>query len=67
VTILSPTIAWACGHEFVNGAGITLIEHWDGTAWSSVPGAPIGLRRCFGLVALSDPHYTKRAAIPATP
>jgi hypothetical protein len=39
---LSPTDAWAVGTSFHGGdtatpEGRTLIEHWDGTAWSIVP------------------------------
>jgi hypothetical protein len=36
----SPTDVWAVGDSFnaaVNGSGKTLIEHWNGTAWSIVP------------------------------
>ena len=39
---LAPTDAWAVGTSFSGGvgatpAGLTLIEHWDGNAWSIVP------------------------------
>jgi hypothetical protein len=39
---ISPTDAWAVGTSFPDGlgvtpAGLTLIEHWNGTAWSIVP------------------------------
>ncbi len=39
---LGPDDAWAVGTSFSGGvgatpAGLTLIEHWDGTAWSIVP------------------------------
>jgi hypothetical protein len=43
VTALSPTNVWAVGRECLSncrGAGpnvVTLILHWDGTAWSQVP------------------------------
>jgi len=36
----SPTDVWAVGESFnaaVPGSGTTLIEHWNGTAWSIVP------------------------------
>ena len=40
---LSSSNAWAVGTSFSGGvgatpAGLTLIEHWNGTAWSIVPG-----------------------------
>jgi hypothetical protein len=39
---LGPTDAWAVGTSFsggvgANAAGLTLIEHWNGTKWSIVP------------------------------
>jgi hypothetical protein len=39
---LAPDDAWAVGTSFSGGvgatpAGLTLIEHWDGSAWSIVP------------------------------
>jgi hypothetical protein len=35
---LSPNNAWAVGESFSGaGDGLTLIEHWNGTAWSIVP------------------------------
>jgi hypothetical protein len=41
---VSPTSAWAVGFERVNGTSLafhTLIEHWNGTAWSIQPGASL--------------------------
>jgi len=39
IQVNSPTDAWAVGEQGVAGATIssTLIEHWNGTAWSIVP------------------------------
>ena len=36
VTCVSDTDCWAVGNYQDGGAGRTLIEHWDGTAWSIV-------------------------------
>jgi len=42
VTALSATNAWAVGeyHPMPSTAYVTLVEHWDGGAWSIVPGPP---------------------------
>jgi hypothetical protein len=43
VTAVSASDVWAVGHS-LSAAGVgfvPLIEHWNGTAWSVVPGAPI--------------------------
>ena len=38
VTAVSSTNVWAVGYSFTgNGTGPTVIEHWNGTKWSSVP------------------------------
>ncbi len=38
VVALSTTNAWAAGtHTAANGAFVTLVEHWNGSAWSVVP------------------------------
>ena len=38
VTVLSPCDAWAVGFDQnTGGLDQTLIEHWDGTAWTVVP------------------------------
>src|SRR5215467_7712473 len=34
--VLSPCDAWAVGQAVGNGATSTLIEHWDGAAWTVV-------------------------------
>jgi hypothetical protein len=43
VTSVSADDAWAVGYQDVTGGADfqPLIEHWDGTAWSVVPGAPL--------------------------
>jgi hypothetical protein len=41
---LSPTDVWAVGdQQGANGKFETLVEHWDGTAWSVVPSPDPGL------------------------
>jgi len=37
VAVLSACDAWAVGSQIGTGASQTLIEHWDGAAWSVVP------------------------------
>jgi hypothetical protein len=37
VDVLSTTDVWAVGDRGDEGANQTLIEHWDGTAWTIVP------------------------------
>ena len=39
VTAVSPTNAWAVGwfHDGTSGVSKTLIQHWDGAAWTVVP------------------------------
>jgi hypothetical protein len=37
VAAVSANNVWAVGHSVDYGAGQTLIVHWNGTAWSSVP------------------------------
>jgi hypothetical protein len=43
VVAISPTAVWAVGH-YDDGAGLhrTLIERWDGTAWTIVPSPNVG-------------------------
>jgi len=44
VSALSPDDVWAVGYQETNPATFEvqpLIEHWDGTAWSLVPAAPV--------------------------
>src|SRR5579859_7179032 len=36
VTVLSPCDAWAVGYYFSSGSQQTLIEHWNGAAWTVV-------------------------------
>jgi hypothetical protein len=40
VSATGPDDAWAVGYQFVDDATgqVALIEHWDGSAWSVVPG-----------------------------
>ncbi|HJT59014.1 MAG TPA: hypothetical protein VJ761_21075 [Ktedonobacteraceae bacterium] len=42
VGAVSATDAWAVGSYYAanRGTDIALIEHWDGTAWTVVPGSP---------------------------
>ncbi len=59
VTALSTTDAWAVGVYFPNSSQpqVPLIEHWNGTVWSLVPGATpanTGIGFLYGLVALSS-------------
>ena len=37
VAVLSPCNAWAVGFSGDDNHGKTLIEHWDGAAWTVVP------------------------------
>jgi hypothetical protein len=37
VAVLAAGNAWAVGTYADTGGGMTLVEHWDGTAWSVVP------------------------------
>jgi len=37
VAAVSASDAWAVGQQSPNGIGQALIEHWNGTAWKSVP------------------------------
>ena len=37
VTAVSPTDAWAVGHDENSTNNGTLIEHFDGTSWSVLP------------------------------
>ena len=37
VSALSTSDAWAVGNYYIGSEFDTLIEHWDGTAWSQVP------------------------------
>jgi len=58
VTALSRTDAWAVGVYYASGSlpQVALIEHWNGKAWSLVPGAtPAGtsFSWLYGIVALS--------------
>src|ERR1700738_1419968 len=51
VTALSPTNAWVVGETGTT----TLVEHWDGTAWSLMPSVP----------GVTYPTLTSVAARPA--
>src|ERR1700722_18316697 len=37
VAVLSPCNAWAVGSDESSGGEQTLIEHWNGAAWTVVP------------------------------
>ena len=37
MAVLSPSDAWAVGFYQDTGLDQTLIEHWDGSAWTVVP------------------------------
>jgi hypothetical protein len=59
VAAVSDTDAWAVGYFTDNastGPDYTLIEHWDGTAWTQVPSpSPFGAQNILsGIVALSS-------------
>jgi hypothetical protein len=45
VAAISANDAWAVGYNYTNGDGrwLTLVQHWDGTAWSTVPSPNPGL------------------------
>jgi len=54
VTALSPTNVWAVGEDLRAGSatgGNTLIEHYNGTAWSIVPSPTPGADPSLGGVA----------------
>jgi len=56
VAARAPTDAWAVGADSSNNAPITLILHWDGTAWTQVPSPDPGGNngnRLFGVAATS--------------
>ena len=46
VTAISPSDIWAVGDNDQAGVG-TLILHWNGTAWSIVPGATLPTTHSF--------------------
>jgi hypothetical protein len=57
IDAISPTDIWAVGYywsEITHREG-TLIEHWDGTSWTIVPGANVGTlgNRLFSVDAIS--------------
>jgi len=61
VTALAPNDVWAVGNSVakLHGPTLTLIEHYDGTAWSVVPSPNVGpansyqSNRLFGITAVS--------------
>jgi hypothetical protein len=57
VTVLSPCDAWAVGSdEDSGGLEQTLIEHWDGTAWTVVPSPNVaGFSNVLGAVRAVSP------------
>src|SRR5262249_46578012 len=54
VTALSSIDVWAVGDYHLSGAAKPLIEHWDGTRWSIVPGPSVLAGILFGVTALSS-------------
>ena len=84
ISAVSPTDIWAVGTNaftYYTGEGdanttyYTLFEHWDGSAWSIVPGASTNgtsaVGRLFGVAAASTgdvwavgPNLTERFTIP---
>jgi hypothetical protein len=84
ISAVSPTDIWAVGTDaftIYTGEGdaittyFTLFEHWDGSAWNIVPGAPtsgVSVRGgLFGVAAVSTgdvwavgPNLTERFTIP---
>jgi hypothetical protein len=84
ISAVSPTDIWAVGTNaftYYTGEGdanttyYTLFEHWDGSAWSIVPGASTNgtsaVGRLFGVAAVSTgdvwavgPNLTERFTIP---
>src|SRR5947209_5075930 len=58
ISALTANDVWAVGFYFYSNAGIeqTLVEHWDGTAWSVVPSPNVGtnLNRLYGVAAVSS-------------
>lgn len=55
VAAISSTDVWAVGDYYnANSALLTLVEHWDGTRWSVVPGPSVGTEPNFdGVVAIA--------------
>lgn len=54
VSAVSANDVWAVGTTGQEGTEQPLIEHWDGTRWSIVPGAKIGVRgHLFSVAAIS--------------
>src|SRR5579859_2212802 len=54
VTAVSRTDAWAVGDYSTSGTTQALIEHWDGTAWTQVPGAQVSFANVLdGVAAVS--------------
>lgn len=52
VAAISPTDAWAVGHSFPSNVA-TLAEHWDGTAWTVVPGPNVTVSQFHAVAAVS--------------
>ena len=54
VAAASRTDVWAVGNYVTGGSNLTLIEHWDGTAWEQVPSpSPSGATGLNGVAAAS--------------
>src|SRR5205823_1967956 len=57
VAAISANNAWAVGYNYTNGAGrwLTLVEHWNGSAWSvaASPNATSSDNQLRGVAALS--------------
>ena len=70
MTALSPCDAWAVGFDQnVGGLDQTLVEHWDGTAWTVVPSPNVaGLNNQLYAVradSATDIWTVERASRPA--
>jgi hypothetical protein len=70
VAATSPTSAWAIGSFETNRDGSlkakTLIEHWDGTAWTPVPSPSPGISSYLSAVAATTPTSAWAAGLTYT-
>ena len=54
VEVVSPNDVWAVGYNLPAGSTTTLIEHWDGTQWSVIPGPNLHRVSLNGVAAVSS-------------
>ena len=70
VSEVSTTDVWAVGDGDLNDAGVlgTLVEHWNGTAWSVISSpSPNGWSQLSGVAALPQSYvWTAGLDIPST-